>query len=166
MNGQRLKRLFERGDLQLLILLQLRSQNAHGYELMKLINEQTAGIYEPSPGVLYPTLLMLEDQELIEQDKQETRRKVYGITELGKTFLAENDARVEQIQARLHSIEPLQEKMGNPDAFHDAISQFKMVIRHQIRQDQLSKAQLNQIIEIVHRATEDIEKACQKIVNQ
>lgn len=103
----RLKRLFEWGDLQLLILLQLKSGTAHGYELMKLINEQTAGIYEPSPGILDPTLSMFEDQALIVQDAGETSRKVYGMTALGQAFLAENYARVEQIKARLESIDSL-----------------------------------------------------------
>ncbi|UNM95581.1 PadR family transcriptional regulator [Ignatzschineria rhizosphaerae] len=165
-HGKRLKRLFERGDLQLLILLQLKTQNAHGYELMKLINEQTAGIYEPSPGVLYPTLSMLEDQGFIEQDTSEVRRKIYRITTIGQVFLKEHYPRVEQIKARLSSIDLLQNKMGTSDGLNEAIGKFKMLIRHQICQDQLSKAQMNQIIEIIHRATDDIEKAYQKIINQ
>ena len=162
----RLKRLFERGDLQLLILLQLKSGTAHSYELMKLINEQTAGIYEPSPGILDPTLSMLEDQALIVQDAGETRRKVYGMTALGQAFLAENYARVEPIKARLESIDSLQENMGTWESLNEAIGKFKQLIRHQICLDELSKEEVNRIVKIIHRATDDIEKAYQDIIKE
>src|SRR5699024_4156276 len=132
--------------------------------LMKLINEQTTGIYEPSPGVLYPTLSMLEDQALIEQDAGKTRRKVYGMTALGQAFLAENYARVEQIKARLESIDSLQDKMGTSESLNEAIGKFKQLIRHQIRLDELSKEEVNRIVKIIHRATDDIEKAYQEFI--
>lgn len=161
-----LKRLFERGDLQLLILLQLKTQNAHGYELIKLIGELTAGIYEPSPGVLYPTLSMLEDQMFIAKDAAESRRKVFHITEEGNAFLEENLPRVAQIKARLGSIDSLQAKMGSSSALNDAIGKFRELIRHQIRLDELSEIEMNRIIEIITRTTKEIETVYQEIIQK
>lgn len=161
-----LKRLFERGDLQLLILLQLKTQNAHGYELMKLIGELTAGIYAPSPGVLYPTLSMLEDQIFIAKDETESRRKVFRITAEGEAFLAENMVRVTQIQDRLASIDSLHMKMDSSSALNEAIGKFRELIRHQIRHDALSEVEMNRIVEIITRATKEIETAYQAILQK
>ena len=161
-----LKRLFERGDLQLLILLQLKTQNAHGYELMKLIGELTAGIYAPSPGVLYPTLSMLEDQIFIAKDETESRRKVFRITAEGEAFLAENMVRVTQIQDRLASIDSLHMKMDSSSVLNVAIGKFRELIRHQIRHDALSEVEMSRIVEIITRATKEIETAYQAILQK
>lgn len=161
--GKRLKRLFERGDLQLLLLLQLKTKNSHGYELIKSINDLTSGLYEPSPGVLYPTLSMLEDQELIVQDANETNRKVYMITPLGLDHLQQHEAKITLIKERLASTQHAQDNVHISNELEDAIRRFKMLMRHQIRQDQISQDQLNKIVAIINQANLEIEKAYQAI---
>lgn len=161
--GKRLKRLFERGDLQLLLLLQLKTKNSHGYELIKSINDLTSGLYEPSPGVLYPTLSMLEDQELIVQDANETSRKVYMITALGLEHLTQHEAKITLIKERLASTQHAQDNVHISNELEDAIRRFKMLMRHQIRQDQISQDQLNKIVAIINQANFEIEKAYQAI---
>src|SRR4051812_30777633 len=54
-------RLFDYGELRLLVLAMIAEQPRHGYELMQVIEERTGGSYSPSPGVIYPTLSWLED---------------------------------------------------------------------------------------------------------
>lgn len=162
----RLKRLFERGDLQLLLLLQLKEKSSHGYELIKSINDATSGLYEPSPGVLYPTLSMLEDQEMIVQDPQESNRKVYMITTMGLNHLTENESRITMIKERLESTQNLQEEMSVSNDLDEAIRQFKILIRHQVRYDQISKDQMDKIVEIINNATLEIEKAYEAMVKQ
>src|SRR5215472_9268399 len=67
-------------DLQLVILALLADQPAHGYELIKTIEERSDGFYSPSPGVIYPALTYLEEigHARVEQD---ATRKLYSITE-------------------------------------------------------------------------------------
>src|SRR4051812_6646759 len=63
----RFGRFFEHGDLRFVMLALLDEQPRHGYELMKELEERTGGAYRPSPGVVYPTLALLEDEALIRQ---------------------------------------------------------------------------------------------------
>ena len=63
------KRMFEGGELRLVLLKLIADQPRHGYELIKAIEEMTDGEYAPSPGVVYPTLTMLEDMGLIAEEQ-------------------------------------------------------------------------------------------------
>ena len=57
-----LRRFFAHGDLRLVVLHLIGEKPRHGYELIKAIEESVSGAYSPSPGTIYPTLTMLEDQ--------------------------------------------------------------------------------------------------------
>ena len=65
--GRRGKRMFEGGELRLVLLKLIADQSRHGYDLIRAIEEATHGAYAPSPGVVYPTLTMLQDMGLIEE---------------------------------------------------------------------------------------------------
>ncbi len=71
-----------RGDLRTAILLLLNEEPMHGYQLMTTIGERTDGHWTPSPGAIYPTISMLEDEGLIDITK-EAGRKLATITEAG-----------------------------------------------------------------------------------
>jgi DNA-binding PadR family transcriptional regulator len=85
----------ERGALRGVLLDLLRESPQHGYELIRCFEERTRGQYAPSPGALYPTLQLLEDQELV-TSATEAGRRVYRLTEAGQT---EADAHSEQVAA-------------------------------------------------------------------
>jgi len=88
--------LLERGDLRLLVLLLLRKSPMHGYGLMKSISEEFH--YQPSPGVIYPTLQMLQDMGYVKVT-EENGKKIYSITEEGIKHLENNHAIVRRIEA-------------------------------------------------------------------
>src|SRR4029453_19600338 len=71
--GRGFGRFFGHGDLRIVILAMLEEQPRHGYELMKELEERTGGAYRPSPGVVYPTLALLEDEGSIRQAAGGTR---------------------------------------------------------------------------------------------
>ena len=100
-HGRRVGRFFEHGDLRVVVLALLEEQPRHGYELMKELEDRTGGAYRPSPGVVYPTLALLEDEGLIRQAGGETGRKLFEITETGKAELDKNRTGVEAIFARM-----------------------------------------------------------------
>ena len=62
---------------------------AHGYELIKTIEDRFGGAYTPSPGVIYPTLSWLEDMGYARVE-QDGGRKSYLITDEGQAFLDAN----------------------------------------------------------------------------
>ncbi len=73
-----------RGDIRLALLTTLGDGPAHGYELMRRLEEQSGGVWRPSPGSVYPTLQMLEDEGLVTSQEQDGKR-TYSLTEAGRT---------------------------------------------------------------------------------
>lgn len=90
----------ERGDLRYLILDAIADQPRHGYEVMQVIEEKSGGAYRPSPGVVYPTLQMLEEMGHAEVN-QERGRKVYTITDSGRDDLEAHTDEVEAAYERV-----------------------------------------------------------------
>ncbi|WP_169156675.1 PadR family transcriptional regulator [Brasilonema bromeliae] len=84
-----------RGEARYLLLDALRDEPKHGYEIIKALEERSSGQYAPSPGTVYPTLQYLEDMGLVRAD-QEAARRVYHLTETGRTEL---DAHAEEVNA-------------------------------------------------------------------
>jgi DNA-binding PadR family transcriptional regulator len=78
---------FQRGDLKYVILDLLKDKPRHGYDIIRELEEQSYGFYKPSPGVIYPTLQMLEEMGYASSTEQEGK-KIYSITEEGLKFLA------------------------------------------------------------------------------
>src|SRR5262245_43980001 len=78
--GRRSGRLFDYGELRLLLLAMIAGRPRHGYELIKAIEERFGGSYTPSPGVIYPTLSWLDDMGYVAIEAEEAGRKRYRIT--------------------------------------------------------------------------------------
>ncbi len=72
-----------KGDVRGLLLAALLQESAHGYELMRRLEEQAGGRWRPSPGSVYPLLQMLEDEGLVRGHDEEGRR-VYELTAEGR----------------------------------------------------------------------------------
>jgi len=84
--GRRRWASFHRGDLKYVILDLLKDKPRHGYDIIRELEEQSYGFYKPSPGVIYPTLQMLQEMGYVSSTEQEGKR-VYSITEEGLKFL-------------------------------------------------------------------------------
>lgn len=90
-------------DLQLVLLALLAEQPAHGYELIRLLEERSAGFYAPSPGMVYPALTYLEEigQAAVAPDGN---RKLYSLTDAGRAHLEANRAQADLILESLRRI--------------------------------------------------------------
>ena len=86
--------MFESGELRLVLLKLIADEPRHGYDLIRAIEEMTGGEYAPSPGVVYPTLTLLQDMGLIEEAPGEGPRKPFQITDEGRAHL---DERAEEV---------------------------------------------------------------------
>src|SRR5215212_4075496 len=93
-------RFFDRGDLKYVILRMLRDKPMHGYEVMRALEDESGGWYKASPGSVYPTLQMLEDQGFVTALEQDGK-KVYTINDEGRKHLDENSHVVDEIVDRV-----------------------------------------------------------------
>ncbi|MFL5732601.1 MAG: PadR family transcriptional regulator [Chloroflexia bacterium] len=112
----------ERGVLRYVLLYALKDGPKHGYEIIKHLEENTGGRYVPSPGALYPTLQLLEDEGLLKSDQQEGRR-VYQLTDAGRAELEKHLALAEGFWRRFRDHAPSgpgrHELTFVEDALHD-----------------------------------------------
>jgi len=76
-----------RGQIRTALLGELVEGPGHGYELMQRLEDKSGGAWRPSPGSVYPTLQMLEDEGLVRSVERDDK-KVYEITDAGRTEFA------------------------------------------------------------------------------
>ncbi len=72
-----------RGDVRAAVIALLAEKPMHGYQIIREIEERSAGSWKPSPGSVYPTLQLLADEGLIEFEESDGR-KTYSLTEAGR----------------------------------------------------------------------------------
>ena len=93
-------RMLAQGDLRLLALALIAEQPRHGYEIIKVLEEKTAGWYSPSPGIVYPTLTFLEEAGYVTAEVEGAKKR-YAITDEGRAHLEENRDFVDAVLERL-----------------------------------------------------------------
>ena len=111
-------RMLAQGDLRLIALALIEAQPRHGYDIIKVLEEKTAGLYAPSPGVVYPTLTFLEDVGYL-TSQPEGAKKLYVITAEGSAHLADNRAIADAVLDRLTAFGEravLMRQRGNDEA--------------------------------------------------
>src|SRR5690349_17321279 len=77
-----------RGDIRTAALLLLAEEPRNGYQIMQEVEERSQGVWNPSPGSVYPALAQLEDEGLIAVEQHEGR-KLYALTDAGRKAVAE-----------------------------------------------------------------------------
>ncbi len=87
-------------DLQLLLLLLLAERPSHGYELIRALEQRSAGFYTPSPGMIYPALTYLEELQQATV-RLEGTRKLYELAPAGREHLERNRAQAEAVMDQL-----------------------------------------------------------------
>ena len=96
-------RMLAQGDLRLIALALIAEQPRHGYEIIKLLEDKTAGWYSPSPGIVYPTLTYLEEVGYLTAQPEGAKR-LYTITAEGRAYLEQNRAFVDAVLERLDAV--------------------------------------------------------------
>ena len=125
------KRLFDYGELRLLILALIAERSRHGYEIIKDIEERFQGRYSPSPGVIYPTLAWLEDMGYATVEPEGGGRKRMRITPEGEAFLTANRAAAEELLTR----EPPCRPRGIAPEIEAAMDGLKAALRARVSPD-------------------------------
>jgi DNA-binding PadR family transcriptional regulator len=147
-------RFFESRDLKYVILHLISESSRHGYEIIKLIENLMAGSHSPSPGIVYPTLTLLEEMGLAAVTA-EGSRKLYAITEQGRRELDSNRSATDAILNRMQQAGE-QHARDRSGPIMRAMENLKLVLR--MRGDQLSPGQLAAITDIIDDAAKRIER--------
>lgn len=104
-------RRMRRGDIRTALLAALAEGPGHGYEIIGRLEEKSGGMWRPSPGSVYPTLQMFEDEGLVRSEERDGKR-VYELTEAGRAEAAE--------RAERYGSTPWDSGAGEP-GLHEAI---------------------------------------------
>src|SRR5690348_11374644 len=155
--GRRARRMFEGGELRLVLLKLIADEPRHGYDLIRAIEELTGGEYAPSPGVVYPTLTLLQDMGLIEEAPGEGPRKPFQITDAGRAHLEENSQEAENLMDRLRGLAPRQDSTAGP-AIGRAVRNLMTALRHRVGRDGIDDDLLHEIAAILDEAAQKIER--------
>jgi DNA-binding PadR family transcriptional regulator len=94
-------RFFDHGDLRLVVLKLIADKPSHGYELIKAVETAAGGAYSPSPGVIYPTLTLLEELGYVAASDAGGGKKLYTITAEGEAYLQTNAQGVHGLFSRM-----------------------------------------------------------------
>lgn len=148
-------RFFEHGDLRFVVLKLIADKPSHGYELIKAIETAAGGAYTPSPGVVYPTLTLLEELGYVVASEAGGGKKLYTITPEGGAFLADNAQPVRSL------FERMAEAASNSAAFSPQIlrarENLKTALRLKLHGGQLTAEQIAGIAKALDDAAAAIE---------
>jgi DNA-binding PadR family transcriptional regulator len=150
------ERLFDAGDIKLVILRLLSEEPSYGYQLMKTMEQRLAGGYTPSAGVIYPTLTMLEEEGLISASTSEGSKKVYSVTPQGLEFLEANKQRIGELFMRLEEAGE-EFRRGRSPELMKAFMNLRGAIWARLARGNATPEQIQKLSEIVHRAAKEID---------
>jgi DNA-binding PadR family transcriptional regulator len=152
------ERFFEGGDLRLVILHLIDEKPSYGYELMKAIEERLMGGYAPSPGVVYPTLTMLEEEGLATVSASEGNKKMYAATEAGKEYLKANSVMVKAIFGRMEKARKVFGRGRSPQIMR-ALMNLRVALKMRAERGDLSAEQVSKIAAAIDATARTIDEA-------
>ena len=155
---ERSDRVFEQGDLRLLLLKLIAEKPRHGYELIKAVEEGVGGAYSPSPGVVYPTLTLLEDLGYAKAAEAEGGRKLFAVTAEGEAFLAEQAAAIAELTARMEQVSVANRGRGAPQIVR-AMENLRTAMRLRLSAGPLCDQQVAAVAEALDAAAKAVEQA-------
>jgi DNA-binding PadR family transcriptional regulator len=150
---KRRDRMVERGDFKYLILDLLNDKPAHGYEVIRALEERFHGFYSPSPGSVYPTLQMLEDLSYVTSGEQ-GGKKIYTMTDEGKKYLEEQKDCVDHIKFRRADFWNVADRREIRDIVHELRGLGQTIVQ---RARDLNSDQWASIRDVVQKASREIE---------
>lgn len=155
--GSRRGRVFDSGELRLVLLKLIADEPRHGYELIRAIEALSGGSYGPSPGLVYPTLTMLHEMGQIEEAASGGARKAFAVTAAGTEHLAANKTEVDALLARLAELATARERTdGGP--IRRAMQNLRTVLLYRFDRDDVAPDTIHQAAAILDEAAQRIEK--------
>ncbi|WP_246263444.1 PadR family transcriptional regulator [Parasphingopyxis algicola] len=154
---RRRRRMFDSGELRLVLLKLIEQEPRHGYDLIRAIEDMTDGQYVPSAGVIYPTLSLLEDSSLIEALESDGARKAFAITDEGRAELEQKTEEVDALMARL-SRHGESARRGDSASVKRAMGNLFAVLGHRLSEKGIDEALVREVTDILDEAAQRIER--------
>lgn len=151
------RRMFDNGELRLVLLKLVSDQPRHGYDLIREIEALSGGAYAPSPGVVYPTLTLLQDMGLIGEAPADGARKLFDITEAGTAHLAEQADAVEAAMAKLAAMSERSERTDGMQV-RRALGNLRESVQIRLSHDDVSAETLHAVTALIDEAAQKIER--------
>ena len=151
-------RLFEQGDLRWVILSLIADKDSHGYELIKGLEEKTGGAYSPSPGVIYPTLTLLQEMGYLVEAGAGGAKKAFSITPEGRAALEENE---ESVRAIFERVAAFAERAGggpSPQVVR-AMENLRLALRLKLEAGRMTEDQAASVAQALDAAAVAIERS-------
>lgn len=155
--GGRGGRLFDHGELRFVLLHLIAEKPRHGYEIIKAIEDRAGGTYSPSPGVIYPTLTMLEELGYATLTEQ-GGKKLYTLTEAGAAFLQENQRATDAAIARMQDAAAARGDGPAPQIIR-AMENLRLALRLRLAGGKLTEVQVRGIAAALDAAAAAVEQA-------
>jgi DNA-binding PadR family transcriptional regulator len=150
------ERMFDAGDIKLVILKLLSEQPSYGYQLIKTMEERLSGGYTPSAGAIYPTLTMLEEEGLA-TTTSENNKKVYSVTPEGSAFLEAHKERVAELFERLKEAGKNFERGRSPEIMK-AFMSLRGAVVARVSRESITPEQIRKIADAINAATKTIDE--------
>jgi len=154
--GRGRERMFEAGDIKLVILKLLSEEPSYGYQLIKTMEQRLGGGYTPSAGVIYPTLTLLEEEGLAAASEQ-SGKKVYSVTAEGTAYLEANKERVNELFARLDETGRGFERGRSPEIMK-AFGNLRGAVIARVTRGNVTPEQIQQITDAINAAAKAIDE--------
>ncbi len=150
-------RMFDGGELRLVLLKLIADQPRHGYDLIREIEELTGGAYAPSPGVVYPTLTLLDDMGLIGEQQSEGAKKQFAVTPAGAMHIEENREQVEVLMARLTDLGAERQRTDRAP-IRRAMRNLRVALQNRMEAADLSDDAAHQVAALLDEVAQKIER--------
>ncbi|URD60848.1 PadR family transcriptional regulator [Sphingomonas sp. KRR8] len=150
-------RFFGSGELRLVLLKLIADEPRHGYDLIKAIEELTHGVYAPSPGVIYPTLTMLQDMGQIEEQDGGGSRKKFAVTEEGRKEIEANAEDIERLMNRLEETGSSRREHQRPEIGR-AMGNLMHALKNRVAREGWNEELLAEVTDILDDAAKRIER--------
>ena len=156
-DGRRRGRVFDGGELRLVLLKLIADKPRHGYDLIREIEQMTGGAYAPSPGIVYPTITLLDDMGLIDEQHAEAAKKQFAATDAGHAHLEERKDEVGALFARLSALAAERSKVESASV-RRAMGNLRSVLLHKLMSGDVDKETLHLIVALIDEAAQKIER--------
>ncbi len=149
-------RVFHHGALRLVVLALIAETPRHGYEIIKAIEERLAGSYSPSPGVIYPTLTLLQELGHVTVEESDGKKR-YSITDEGRAWLLANQPAVDAAMMRMQEVSSRHGGGPAPQIIR-AMENLKLALRLRMGRGPLTDDELRAVAAAIDAAALTIEK--------
>ncbi|WP_434082361.1 PadR family transcriptional regulator [Acinetobacter terrae] len=149
------KRLFEAGQMKLLVLHFIAQAPKYSYDIIKDVASLVGGNYKPSTGTICPTINYLEEHQYTQAELSADDRKQYRITPTGLQHLEENQETVKKILDRFNTRKQIQ----NDEQYVDikrAMENLKTALRLKIQHSEITPEKVREIAEKIDQAAVNI----------